>query len=186
MWPLQHRLWETALVTLNDRSILLNKDTWAERKSFMQHSKSVNVSPGASEQCRPWCRRKTCSSSSAEVCTDQHFLGCGGWWSYSRYLTAAPGRAALSPLWLNAWCLSLIFTSPFNLLTWQKMTFPPHPQVDLLQFESWVGSEVSGEQQSQYKRSGEGTWRWASSTNFGLQMSYKHKGLKEVNKTNNW
>lgn len=54
-------------------------------------------------------------------------------------LTTALGVQGGAELWAlgpKVWCSLLAFESPFSLLTWQKMTLPPHLQVDLLQFES--------------------------------------------------
>lgn len=102
MWPLQHRLWQTAPLILNDGSILLKKDTWAEWKGFMQHSKSVNVSPRASEQYLS-------VGHDAHTKFAAHHLLKSHWpvllevrrvTELQQHLTVAPGHEALSPLLL--------------------------------------------------------------------------------------
>lgn len=98
MWPLQHRLWQTAPVILNDGSILLKKDTWAEWKGFMQHSKSVNVSPIASEQYLSVGHDAHTKFAAHHLLKSQ--MTSTSWGAEGNRATTAPGHEALSPLLL--------------------------------------------------------------------------------------
>jgi len=124
----------------------------------MQHSKSVNVSPRASDQ---YLSGHDAYIELATVDLRRSLLTATPWGAERNRATTAASLPHLAmqcwPLGGSVCCSLLIFMSPFNLLTWQKMALAPRRQVDLLRFESCVCSEVSGEQQSLDKRSGEGT-----------------------------
>lgn len=134
-----------------------NKGSQCEPKNFRTGSLQAMV------------LHKTCCSSPAETSTDTSWGAEGDRASTASLVASQPCSSGLS-VGAHCWC-----SSAPSAPTWQKLTLPPLPQVDLLQFESWSCSEVS-----EVVRVHEGEHGHLI---FSLQMPYKHKDLKEVNKT---
>lgn len=130
---------------------------WGEKKDSQCEPKTFRTG-----SVQAMLLHKTCCSSPAETSTDSPWGAEGD----RAPMASLPCSSGLS-VGAHCWCSSAL-SAPW-----------PDRNQPFLPSHRWICCSLK----AGVRRSGKGTWRWARPSNFSLQMSYKHKCLKEVNKT---